>query len=485
MSMNVEVGTKELWFDTVVKDIGSHIDVLRAIVKESDHDEATLVISQITEVLLEKTGSGLSLSDKDLSDLNLAGFDLRSANLNRARLYGTDLSHANLHGASLICPGLERTNFAGADLSEAYIHAFAAQVCNFSNAILTNLSDCTGSLFHGCTMVNAQLAGSPLAGSTFYQCDLTGASFASASLQGATFNECCMDATDLSDSHVSQVTVTKCALNGATFQGANGDGVALNRCPLANDMSLNSATLPSLTITDCSFVGLKAASLDASGASVNNLHLLDGQLSGAIFERSLLNTVSFRKSNFQGANFNQSLLVSSSLDDCDLSRGKGENISVIESNLSSCNMHSLSARCLTVRDSMFQDCSFKSANLYRAMITGDPPRNMILRNIDFSDCILVQAYLAARFDSCRLNSSKMTYARINQSVFSDSEMQNVALYEVSAIKTVFEGTPLGYHDEPVFSDRCKGLLDALDASPTREFCKKLEALISEHKVKST
>jgi hypothetical protein len=38
----------------------------------------------------------------------------------------------------------------GAKLDFAYMHAMAAQVCNFDDASLRNVIDATGSLFHGC-----------------------------------------------------------------------------------------------------------------------------------------------------------------------------------------------------------------------------------------------------------------------------------------------------------------------------------------------
>jgi uncharacterized protein YjbI with pentapeptide repeats len=109
----------------------NHVDF---ILKWSNHEDLSLArekVNELTERLIQETGQGLDLSEAELSDCRLGGLNLRRAKLNRARLYRTDLSYANLTEATLICPGMERTNLKGANLKGAYIHALAAQVCNF------------------------------------------------------------------------------------------------------------------------------------------------------------------------------------------------------------------------------------------------------------------------------------------------------------------------------------------------------------------
>ena len=133
-------------------DAAGHPDIVRTWAKTPDRARAEREVAATTARLIEDTGTGLQLSEADLSGLDLRGFDLRKATLNRALLHSTDLSGANLSGANLICSGMERTKLARADLSGAYVHAFAAQVCDFSGADLSRLVDATGSLFHGCNL---------------------------------------------------------------------------------------------------------------------------------------------------------------------------------------------------------------------------------------------------------------------------------------------------------------------------------------------
>src|SRR5262249_7540301 len=129
---------------------GENLDDKSWLRKWSEHPDRALagaMVKQRSLALIEKTGRGLDLSNADLNGLNLSGFYLRRALMNRVQLHSADLSEAILTEASIICPAMEKTVLRGANLEGAYMHAMAAQVCDFRNASLDALVDATGSLF--------------------------------------------------------------------------------------------------------------------------------------------------------------------------------------------------------------------------------------------------------------------------------------------------------------------------------------------------
>src|SRR3712207_136485 len=93
-----------------------------------------------------------------------------------------------------------------------YTTLFRSQACDFTRADLSSVLDATGSLLHGCKLVEAVLDRGSLAGANFYQCDLRGSSWKNATLQGATFNECLLDGASFETANLDQVTMTKCRL---------------------------------------------------------------------------------------------------------------------------------------------------------------------------------------------------------------------------------------------------------------------------------
>lgn len=387
-------------------------------------EEMIRQVGEQTRLALERTGRGLDLTGADLSGLDFTGCDLRSAIFNRAQLHGTKFVSANLSDATLICPGMERTDFTRANLSGAYIHALAAQVCKFDYADLSYLLDATGSLFHGCSMRNAQIRGSQLAGSMFYQCHLTNAFLDGSELQGAAINECDLSDASFAGASVSQLTITKCAMRDADFRQACGEGLTIHRSTSADGMLFGDAKLPALRLVRVN------GRIDASGASA-------------------------------------------------------ENFSAVECGLRTSNFRGFGGRCATFRDCDLSESDFRAAYLYRAMITGDPPSGMSLVGSEFTGANLVQAYLAADFTGARLRNAKMAYARLNQSVFDSANLTGAGLYEASMVKTSFKGAIMRAVSAPFFADRCAGLTEALDDATARECVVIMKAVTSLGKGGST
>lgn len=83
-------------------------------------------------------GQRANLSGADLSEVNLRGADLRSADLSYAYLSGFDLSEANLRGADLHSADLSEADLSGADLRYANLSGADLRYADLREADLYN-----------------------------------------------------------------------------------------------------------------------------------------------------------------------------------------------------------------------------------------------------------------------------------------------------------------------------------------------------------
>lgn len=442
-------------------DATEHAATLRALVAEPDRHAARRSVADLTEQLITRTGRGLQLSDSDLGGLDLSGFDLRSAQLSRAVLHSTKLVGADLSDAVMICPGMERTDLTRASLRQAYIHALAAQTCRFDDADLTGLRDATGSLFHGCSMRGAQLSGAHLAGATFYQCDLSGSDLSAAALQGAAVNECTLRDASLSRAEVSQFAVTKSSLTGADLSGATGEGMILQRLADSDDLVLTGATLPRLRLHGIRGARWRGAGVAMPGADLAHVTLEEADLAAADLSEASIARCALPGATLTGASLVGARVYKSALAGAVLSDVQAENLHVVESSLCSAKMDGFVGRCTVMRDCDLRDADLSRSNLYRAMITGDPPSGMAMTNVDLSGAILVQAYVAADLTGAVLRGVNAAYSRFSQSDLHDADLTGAAMYQSTWVKVKCEAMRARALTGPFFADRCPGLLAAL------------------------
>ena len=469
----------------------SPAETLRRWARSSDRDAARAAIARLTARHLEETGQGLPLAGEDLSGLDLRRFDLRRANLNRAAMHGVRADEADLTAAALICTGLERASFKGAVLAGAYVHSLAAQVTCFDDADLSGLVDGTGALFHGCSMVGARLTDAVLAGTTLYQCTLTDADLTGARLQGSTINECQADNACFRGAEVSQLTITKTRLDGATFAGAHGEGLVLQRLTGADGLDLSRARVPNLRLCHARSPNLDITDIDATDADWSDVTAPGLRATGARLSGARIRRCDLTQAELQRAALDHATLRHVSLDDADLRQVSAENATWVECRLAGANLRQLSGRCLTWRDVEAPDVDLTGAYLYRAMITGDPPRTMVLRRAKLGDAVLVQAYVAADLTEADLSNAKLAYGRLNQSDFTRTRLSGASVYGGSLVKANLRGAAVDGLRGPAFVDRCPGLLDGLanrsddNAGAFYRFARGLAALLAEQKHGST
>ncbi|MGH3907566.1 MAG: pentapeptide repeat-containing protein [Pseudonocardiaceae bacterium] len=418
----------------------------------------------LTEKVLSETGRGLNLTQADLSGLDLSGFDLRHAVLNRASLYGTQLAKANLTGASLVCAGMERTDFTEAVVTGAYVHAFAAQASTFTGADMTGLVDSTGALFHGCDLAGARLDDAELAGTTFYQCNLVETRFQGTDLHGAVFNECRMDYAILGRAYLHDAMILRSSIRELNLSHARGHGLVLRRPTAADGLCLTNAHLPGLRLDQVRARRLRAADLHAPGIDV-----LDCQLPEADFSHADLSGGRWAQVGLDGARLVGALLPDSSWRgvsaiNADATQVTAEGLTAGECTFTDAVFIGLAGRYSTFRNCDFHCADLRSAYLYRATFVGDPPTSACLVGAQLDGANLTQAYLAADFTGASIRHGWAAYARVNQAIFERADLRGTSLFRASAVKTEFTGARLGGQYGVVFADRCPGLLDALHES---------------------
>ena len=442
----------------------SDADRLQCVLGAPDRETARAEIKGWTAQQWQTSGRGIDLTAAALTGADLSRLDLHGVTLSRATLNDACLDDANLAGGRLVCPALEKTTLRRATLSGAYLHALAAQACDFSQADLQRVLDATGSLFHGCKLVEVRLDHGSLAGATFYQCDLRGSTWNNASLQGATFNECLLDDARFDTANLDQVTMTKCRLDGVSFAGAHGQGLTIQRPTAARGLSFECAALPSLRL-----LNVRGTSWSARGAHLRDIDVVDCHLAKMDFREANIAGGRLLRSDLAAADFTNASLTAatisfSSLVEARLDAAQAENATIVESALTGATLNGIRARGLMVRDTDLTDAQLCSAYLYHALLTGDPPRAMSLRRADLRDANLVQAHIAADLSDANLAGAHAAYARLNQSILCDADLRGISLFDASLVKTDFSNARFSVLRPPFFADRCKGLNKALDAA---------------------
>ena len=449
----------------------SHVEFVLAAARDTDRDAARTRVAAVTRALIEHSGRGLELTEAPLENTDLRGFDLRRAVLNRARLHGARLDNANLTEAALICPGTERTRFTGARMRGAYMHAFAAQVCDFRRADLRDLVDATGALFHGCYLEGADLRGAMLSGSAFYQTALDDARLEGANLTACQVVESSCRHAIFAGAQLDDAVFTAVDLSGASLHAAIGRNVVIQRPSAASNLDLSDAQLPGLRLVNVKAYGLAAARVSAPESDVRDCHLPDADLRGADFTSSAWTRVQSPRAKLAGAVATGGRWIDCVLDGADLSGMKAENLSAVNVSAIAASLAAFQGRCAHLRNCDLSAVDLTGAYLYRAMLTGDPPPSMKLAGARLTSAVLVQAYVTADLTGADLANVRGAYSRFNQSIMTRANLSGAQLFEASLIKTDFRDARLVGISPPLLADRCAGLQEALAAAGTPEALK--------------
>lgn len=198
--------------------------------------------------------NGIDLRGKDLSECNFCaavftGADLRNTDLtgcNLGRLKDTRFDGARLHEAHF--SEASRCSFKKADLTEAHINPAEFTSCDFTGAIMRELSgrfsQMTDCVFRQANLREARLeesklrhvdfTGADLSGAHLSKCDFTGVKLTGAKLVGADLTDAVLAEADLSKADLTDAVLVNADLTGATIDGARFTGATLTGLQYGN-----------------------------------------------------------------------------------------------------------------------------------------------------------------------------------------------------------------------------------------------------------
>ncbi len=236
---------------------------------------------------------GCRLAGAHLSQISLAGRDLRDTDLTAAWLEHADLSGTDLRGAILDDARLAHARLSDADLSGASMRGATLDEARLDGAILTNL-DLRGAsvccvlpddaavfiderttllrplpaarhLTSGTDQPGLDLSGVTLSGLCLEDGDLR-----NADLSGGCFRRARLSHSDLSGADLSGVRMHRARLRGCWLRGANLSGA---------DLSV--ADLTGADLTGADLTGANLAGANLTGATLDDAVLTDAVLDGA------------------------------------------------------------------------------------------------------------------------------------------------------------------------------------------------------------
>ncbi|MEE4245468.1 MAG: pentapeptide repeat-containing protein [Kangiellaceae bacterium] len=219
----------------------------------------------------DENHSTLDMSDMELSNRDLAGYDFSHCVMSRCQIAKTNLSDASfirarLDYASLVESNLSNANLIASDLSHA----------NFSNAVV-----------FGAKFLTASLNQTNFSFIDFVGLSLQGLNFSGAKLHGSNLAHQNLSSMDLSGADLSLADLTE-----ATLQGSN----------------LQKADFSQATLTDCVFQEADLRYADFTDADLTNADFSSMNLKGVCFKNCDLRNASFENSKLDEANFDSAKL---------------------------------------------------------------------------------------------------------------------------------------------------------------------------------
>jgi uncharacterized protein YjbI with pentapeptide repeats len=303
---------------------------------------------------LGKNASGLSFAGVDLSNKNLAGYNLSSCDFRQATsldgciMNGANLQNANFAGCTLAGAKLSKASLAGADLGGANLADADFTGTDLTgvrcSALLKHLTDPNHrAIFTGCTVPYAligldwsclDLTGATVTGmptnsagqanltglnaqglrrprGDFVKAVLDGANFAGASLAGANFSGASLQ---------GKASFAGATAPGAFFIGAILDQADFTGATLDGADRTEAANFSYAYLSNCVFTGAGLYAVIFTGATLIELALAGPgvNLQQADFSDAYLPNADFTGASLQGAKFNGACMVECTLTNADL-----------------------------------------------------------------------------------------------------------------------------------------------------------------------
>ncbi len=317
------------------------------------------------------------LSEKDLSGINLHGYDFSDGVLRNTILTGSKLIGSSFVQANLDCADLSKCDLSTADFKESHCKS---SVFDGSKMVRVNMTDTamTGASFAGSTIRRCLITGGDMTGCVLTEAELLSTEIREVDLSGADLRS-----TNFADVTAENVRFANSIFDGSRisdgtfrvcdFTGTNFGNSAINNMYF-QDLALNSVRFEDADIMECIFV-------DCS--------IYDSYCTNVNFTGSVLMGADFSESRISDCDFNKAMICSyrRSEDDVkpispkfahsNMSGNTYTDSEIIDADFSYADMRKTRAG-----NTVFTRCDFTTADLTKARF----------RDCTFKDCKLPEGF---------------------------------------------------------------------------------------------
>ena len=313
----------------------------------------------------------LKLSGKDLSGINLRGYDFTNAVMRNTILADGAYIDASFNGARMDCANVSRCDLSMSDLRD--VSADSA-VFDGSKMVRTELD---GAVLRGSSFIGTSLRYASMARTDVTGCVLRGAEILSADVHGSDFSGSDLRSvncvgTTAEDSRFANAIFDGSRMSDGTFRGCDFTGTNFGSSAINNmyfqKLVLNATRFEEADIMECIFVD--SSFYDAYAARVN-------------FTGSVLMGVNFSEARLSGCDFNKTVIGPYSR------TGDGQETVYPD------------FRHATMASNTFTDSRIVGASFRFATLAGSRFSNVTLEDCDFTDCDMTGVtFVDCRFVGC-------------------------------------------------------------------------------------
>ena len=233
--------------------------------------ERTLANCKTEVNIIEDWANRRSLSNYDLQGAYLVSAELENADFSDTDFYIAILEDANFQGANLENTNFqdaefENVNLQGADLRNANLQGVNLSHVNLKGANFGNAN------FQGAIFGNTELGGAKFEGSNFENANLKYVDFRNVEINNANFSHAKLQGIDLRGLDLKEVNFYDANLSDANLGGAD-----------LRDANLNNARLSDADLEGVDFQDADLYDANLGGANFKNVNLKNANLKNAIF----------------------------------------------------------------------------------------------------------------------------------------------------------------------------------------------------------
>lgn len=381
------------------------------------------------------------LSNVDMTEINLSGFDLSHASfvqcnfsnsdlskirLESADLCGSNFSGSNLSQSNLIDANLSQTNLIKSDLSN--VHLGDAMLCD-ANLSEANLTKAKFYWKNGANLSDADLSNSNLSEADLKHSYLVGAKLEKANLQRATLTSSNLSESNLQQCNLVEATLYECDFSFANLSNAKLIGANLFSSIFFQTIMTN-ADFTNAILCESTMSNLDLTCVEMTAADFTSARLFEVDLSKAVLTKT-----NFNSAYLADINLSEALLLYSFLGEADLTGAKFINAKLIHANLTGSKLSYSDFSGAYLSHANCEHAIFTSANLTDANLFGTNLSSCKLNYANLQNADLFRANLSnadlryanltgANLSEADLTGADLSFAKLQGANFMDSILTN-------------------------------------------------------------